>query len=308
MSRDVNPMVGHCRYANIIHDEIVKEFGVPDSVIELGCGRGGNLHKFIETSACIGVDPNPDNIQAARDLPGMMILSNTDHSVLHNHEYNQFDVGYTCSVLDHMENFTEALSELCRVCKRLMLFEPVIEGESRQARPDETSCWTISWYHDLAAWLKKQPDITFKDTPYVLYKNDSGKKFHQFIINCEKYDIKPLIYSKIFDTLKGRTTQQKQSICEIHKEMYDLMIMNLQDQPLLLTKLVHLLETAFGQGVSIVHKLLEYKLTTNKKIKENIPMTTPEARKLREERIKLVEAKKELGEVKQFLGKKAEYV
>lgn len=306
MTRDTNPMKGHCRFADIIHGEIMKHFGNPVKVIELGCGSGLNLSKFTSSVARVGIEPHPENYEKAKKLSKDATIINSDHNYLQRFSINQFDVGYTCSVLDHMENFIPALSDLCRVSKRVMLFEPVITGASRQALPSETSCWKISWYHDIEAWLKDQKGLTFTVTPKILYRTSSGLKFHQFIINSEGYAGGKL-YSEMFESHKGKATNSKLSICEAHRQIYDLLVLNLQDRPILLGKLIPLLEVVFAQGISVVHKLIEYKLSSRAKMKENIPPISEESRKLREERIRLVALEKELREIKESIGKKADY-
>jgi len=186
MSRDVNPMPGSCRFSDLIAFGLHNNFGKFDSVIELGCGRGGNLTEYPEVKTVVGIDPNPINIEKAQKVVknGQVILG--DHTLLTKYNTNQFDVGYTCSVLDHMEDFIPALNELCRVCKNVMLLEPTITGPSKQAKKSETSCWKISWYHDYAAWLTLN-DFNFKCLPYPMYKTNSGPLFHKYIINSKDY-------------------------------------------------------------------------------------------------------------------------
>jgi len=117
-----------------------------------------------------------------------------------------------------------------------------------------------------------------------------------------------MIYSEVFNTHKGIVSHQKQSICEIHKQIYDLLVLNLQDRPELLKKIIPLLETAFAQGISVVHKLVEYKLTSNLRIKSRLPNTSKEAINLRKERVRLVALEKQLRETKELLGQKTNYV
>jgi ubiquinone/menaquinone biosynthesis C-methylase UbiE len=186
MSRDVNPMPGSCKFSDLITIELRNYFGEFDSIIELGCGRGGNLTKYPEVKTLVGIDPNPINIKKAQKVVknGQIILG--DHTLLSKFDNNQFDVGFTCSVLDHMEDFIPALNDLCRVCKNIMLLEPTIKGPTRQAKKSETSCWKISWYHDYVAWLKMK-GLDFRSLYFPMYKTDSGKLFWQFIIYSEKY-------------------------------------------------------------------------------------------------------------------------
>jgi len=182
-------MNGSCKFADLVAFEVIKHFGLPKNVIELGCGCGKNLAKFSDVEVAIGIDPCLENVRRARkNCKGANIVLGS-HSLLMNFNTNEFDVGYTCSVLDHMEDFRPAISELCRVCRKVMLFEPIIKGASRQAFPGETDCWKISWYHDIESWLKKQETIKFECFPKPMYKINSGQMFYQFIIDSEKYSI-----------------------------------------------------------------------------------------------------------------------
>lgn len=195
MPRDVNPMVSKCKFADLIHSEVTKHFGSPKRILELGCGSGGNLSRFAD-SVCVGIDPCAKNIELA-DKDGPRIVLG-DHTDLIKYETNEFDVGFTCSVLDHIENFGPALTELCRVCKRLLLFEPIISGQSRQALKSETGFWNITWYHNYSHWLLGlglKHDITH----FPLYEKNSGPLYHKILIDSKSYpksldkELRPLI-------------------------------------------------------------------------------------------------------------------
>lgn len=193
--RDVNPMVSRCRFADVIHKEITKHFGVPKSILELGCGCAGNLSKFTD-SYCVGIDPCDKNIDLAKKSKTDIIHG--DHTYLTNYKTNEFDVGLTCSVLDHIENFGSALTELCRVCKRLILFEPMIEGQPRQALKSETGFWNITWYHNYRLWLSGLK-LNHTITHFPLYEKNSGPRYHKIVIDSKDYpsvsnrEMRPLI-------------------------------------------------------------------------------------------------------------------
>jgi SAM-dependent methyltransferase len=193
MTKDVNPMVGNCKYSKIIALEIRKHFGEPESLIELGCGRGGNLAEFPEATPLVGIDPLSDNVEVARKLnlrADMVVdIIMGDHFSLSNYMLNQFDIGFTCSVLDHIERFEQALKSMCLICRNIMLFEPITMGESRRAFERETSCWETTWYHNYHFVLGRM-GLEFKCHPYQLYSTNSGPRFHQFIIKTENYDAK----------------------------------------------------------------------------------------------------------------------
>lgn len=192
MSRDVNPMPSTCKFSGLIKDEIKKHFGNPKTVIELGCGLGGNLFQFWndETEMLVGVEPHHGNIHTARLLkPDVLkcLIYEGSHLLLSMFTTNQFEVGFTCSVLDHMEDFHPALIDLCRISKKVMLFEPIKGGPSRQAEESETNCWKTTWYHDYELWLKEEMKAYYTILHRPLYSDNSGPYFHQIIIDSENF-------------------------------------------------------------------------------------------------------------------------
>jgi len=186
---DVNPMVGNCKYAKLIASEIRKHFGAPKSIVELGCGCGKNLAEFSDAIFTLGIDPLLSNVRTALAsiTRGNIILGN--HDVLNGFADGMYDVGFTCSVLDHIENFETALRGLCRVSRKVMLFEPYINGVDRKALETETSCWKTTWYHNYEFILNAM-EVPYDTISYPLYSTDSGPLFHQFIIDSEQYDAK----------------------------------------------------------------------------------------------------------------------
>lgn len=188
-------MVSRCTFADLIHSEITKHFGEPENILELGCGCGGNLDKF-PNSNCVGIDPCKKNIELATGSSSQIILGN--HTDLTKFKTNKFDVGLTCSVLDHIENFEPALTELCRVCKKLILFEPIINEQPRQALKSETGFWSITWYHNYSLWLSGL-GLKNEITHFPLYKKNSGPLYHKIIVDSEDYpknldkEMRPLI-------------------------------------------------------------------------------------------------------------------
>ncbi len=200
MSRDVNPMVGGYLFSEEIYKDVIDNFGQPLSILELGCGPGGNLAKF-EQAYRVGIDPLPENVNRAKKaMVGEVILG--DHRNLKQFQDNQFDVGITCSVLDHIENFQVALVELVRVCKNLLLIEPVKDGQPRQAMPDETKFWKTTWYHDYKKLLVGL-GLKFSETKSPLRKTNSGPFYRTYAVKCEMYTIdsrkvlKPLVVTNL---------------------------------------------------------------------------------------------------------------
>jgi len=183
MIKDINPMAGHCRYSSIIYETVIKKCGNVNSILELGCGNGLNLKKFTNVPTKVGIDPLKGNVLAAiENNPLSKILLNS-HLYLSNFRDREFDVGITCSVLNHIERFEIALNELIRVCKKLVLIEPMIEGENRQANSSETTGWGETWYFDYRKILTNKGKVfTIEKTP--LYIKNSGPLYHTIFVNC----------------------------------------------------------------------------------------------------------------------------
>ena len=173
--RNVNRMHGLCNFSHIVYEKVIEKIGYPDSIIELGCGNGGNLEKFNLSNKRIGIDPKFKNIKKAlfRDINCQFIHGN--HNVLKNFKVNDFDLAFTVSVLDHIEDFTVALSDMLIISKNTILFEPYIKGTHRQANKYETKWWKISWYHDYEKYLKNH---NYTIEPFPLYNGNSGRLFH----------------------------------------------------------------------------------------------------------------------------------
>ena len=102
--------------------------------------------------------------------------------------------------------------------------------------------------------------------------------------------------SEIFQSEKGKVLGTKRTICEIHREIFDQVIIQFNDRPKALKKVVKLLEEAFVVGIKINAKLTEYKL------KQPFGENNPKIKESREERKRLVEM---LNDSKEFLKKYA---
>jgi SAM-dependent methyltransferase len=91
----------------------------PVHVFEFGCGTGKNL-RALNCVTC-GMDISPANIMAAHygnRLP-FLILGNEYHLG----HLGRFDVAFTCSVLDHIEDIDRIIKELKRIGKTIFLAE-----------------------------------------------------------------------------------------------------------------------------------------------------------------------------------------
>ena len=94
-------------------------------------------------------------------------------------------------------------------------------------------------------------------------------------------------FSDIFDKDKGIYTYGKRTICEVHRELYDQIILGLHNTNIpLIKKLVPLLEEALIMGIKMNNKLIEHKCGNDEWSEENLNKEA--IKKLREERINLI--------------------
>ena len=99
--------------------------------------------------------------------------------------------------------------------------------------------------------------------------------------------------SVIFDSEKGRQVCTRLTICEIHRRIYDQVVIALDGHELL-EQITKDLETAFTMGVKMNDRLVKYRIETIDRIEKlkgiypQAPDVTERA-KLRAERIRLTE-------------------
>lgn len=67
--------------------------------------------------------------------------------------------------------------------------------------------------------------------------------------------------SKLFESQKGQQFSGFKTICEIHRQLYDVCILNLHKKdPEILCEIIPILEEAFLMGIKLVNKLIEHKI------------------------------------------------
>ncbi len=92
--------------------------------------------------------------------------------------------------------------------------------------------------------------------------------------------------SKLFDqTNKGKKVNSLRTICEVHREIYDLLIIHLQNNPKALVLIVPKLEEVYLMGIKMNLKMIERKCEVKDWAQHH---TQKEAAALRKERIRLV--------------------
>ncbi len=82
---------------------------------------------------------------------------------------------------------------------------------------------------------------------------------------------------------KSWRVNSKRSICEVHRQIYDKLVVGFSDKPEELEEIVVLLEEAFSLGVKLVDKLVEYKCSLPQWEKNEDRAEVERLRRLREE-------------------------
>jgi len=104
--------------------------------------------------------------------------------------------------------------------------------------------------------------------------------------------------SEIFETEKGTQCCECRTICEVHREMYDICVLEFHDRPAQLRRVVKLLEESFVMGVKMNQRLVEQKIGMTFESNTNFDKSMA----AREDRIRLT---KVLGHNRRFLKRYA---
>ncbi len=119
----------------------------PQSIFEFGCGSGKNLQWFPKVVTC-GLDVSPQNIIVSHyrnKLPFVILGDESNLGHLSN-----FDVAFTCSVLDHIEYITPIISELKRMARIIFV------AEADWHAPDR-----YYWSHDYGSFGFEKLDFSW---------------------------------------------------------------------------------------------------------------------------------------------------
>ena len=76
--------------------------------------------------------------------------------------------------------------------------------------------------------------------------------------------------SKIFESTKGQAVASTRTICEIHREIFDKLIIYFSDRPGGLKKVIPLLDEAFIVGVKMNKRMVEAKLNHSFELNDRI--------------------------------------
>lgn len=82
---------------------------------------------------------------------------------------------------------------------------------------------------------------------------------------------------------------EQETICELHRQVYDLLITEFHDRPESLKKITPLMERAFLSGIKLVKKLIDNKIDVWKDKRDFTPEQAEEIKRLRNLRIELSE-------------------
>jgi SAM-dependent methyltransferase len=87
------------------------------TVLDVGCGTGGNIAAFPETCSRIGVDPSPEAIALAEDIrPGVSFVCGIVPDAVEK-ELGEADVVLLTDVLEHVEDDQALLGDIVRGMK-----------------------------------------------------------------------------------------------------------------------------------------------------------------------------------------------
>lgn len=105
------------------------------------------------------------------------------------------------------------------------------------------------------------------------------------------------MYSRMLDSEKGAKISKECTICETHRQIYDLLVTELHgSNPGLLTRVVPLIETAYIMGMKIGGKLVSRKLEELDKIPAKL-ISKDQRKEIERLRQKRIDLSKQLAEL-----------
>ena len=125
-----NPCANAARVFEALTDAERQEL---DGVIEFGASWGGNLQYFMDRLPrvrAVGIDVNPIVADLSTQYPAYRGIVG-DERALAQFRDQEFDLGFTVSVLDHLPSdvvVEDIVGQLLRIAKRVILLEPFVEG------------------------------------------------------------------------------------------------------------------------------------------------------------------------------------
>lgn len=134
----------------------------PDSAFEFGCNRGRNLLLLAPHVPLIyGIDMSEPAIEKAREHTRLRYCNVGNDKDLQC--FKQFDVVFTCSVLNHIPHVTDIVAEFKRIAKKAVIL----------AETQDIVDWNY-FSHDYES-------MGFKKLDYEWQSNDKGQRYNIWV-------------------------------------------------------------------------------------------------------------------------------
>lgn len=150
----------------------------PQNVLEFGCNVGRHM-EAIQRSArdvsVLGIDISLPAVEEARRRGRTVLLGDAITLAILPADY---DVAYTVSVLDHIPDPQDALVQLDRIARVLILVEPWLGYEGRVARVGAAKAnpFLYSWDYP-----KRLPDRRWSVNPFPLHGDGAGPFYQMHV-------------------------------------------------------------------------------------------------------------------------------
>ena len=152
-------------------------------LLDVGCGTGRFSRFFSERGAdVISIDASPAMLQVAREQDNNQGQYSISNALSLPFGKNTFDVAISVNVFNHLASYEQAISEICRVSRKVILglpnkysilFFTYIYRYLRRHNLTDAVCYTTKEYEGAAP------------TPYSIYFSSSELR-HLFEINHMK--------------------------------------------------------------------------------------------------------------------------
>lgn len=168
----------------------------PNTVLEFGCNSGRNLAAIYKIEAAIknegipsltGVDMCEQAVKMAIPKHPYINYIISDEKWLENQK-EQYDVVFTCSVLDHIPDWKPVYDHLKRLARKaLIIYEPILEKNGIVLEGDaeelgvKAAAYTYSWDYE-----KYDPDLKrVRSLPIPDLQGTLGPLYHIFVLDKE---------------------------------------------------------------------------------------------------------------------------
>ena len=167
----------------LVCETVAKWKGTEDLyVFEFGCGIGRNLHMLkqeIPGIAVHGADINHEAIAAGSDHFDVP-LSVAHEATLIRIPDDHYSCAFTCSVLSHLLDPKEHISELCRISHRFAFFIEPYNPHQCGNRCDYLREW--SWFWNYPEIFRELGVELLESTPVPLEEAGLGPFFTLYVV------------------------------------------------------------------------------------------------------------------------------